>query len=247
MSTPEVRPRGTRLPRTARRSQLLVAAREVFVAQGYHAAAMDEIAERAGVSKPVLYQHFPGKHELYLALIDQHAKEVVEYVRDGLSSTRDNKLRGLGAISAFFDFIDREHEAFRLIFESDLTNDTEVATKVNAVNAQCADMIADLIHEETGKQPDECELLGMALVGMAHVAARFWLRNGRTMPRERAVGLVAGLAWRGVSGFPRLNDNGDVTDLTHGAEVADVTALSAFAGQSADPRTGIDSRPAEHG
>ena len=97
MSTPEVRPRGTRLPRTARRSQLLGAAREVFVAQGYHAAAMDEIAERAGVSKPVLYQHFPGKHELYVALIDQHAAEVVEAVRAGLGSTTNNKLRGVCA------------------------------------------------------------------------------------------------------------------------------------------------------
>ncbi len=203
MTTPDPRPRGTRLPRTARRTQLLVAAREVFVARGYHAAPMDEIAERAGVSKPVLYQHFPGKHELYLALIDQHSREVVECVRDGLSSTRDNRLRGLGAISAFFDFIDREHEAFRLIFESDLTNDPEVAVRVNAVHQQCAEMIAGLIQEETGLPPSECELLGMALGGMAHVAARFWLRNGRTMPREQAAGLIAQLAWRGVSGFPR--------------------------------------------
>jgi AcrR family transcriptional regulator len=206
---------------------------------------MDEIAERAGVSKPVLYQHFPGKHELYLALLEQHAKEVVQYVRDGLSATRDNKLRGLGAISAFFDFIDREHEAFRLIFESDLTNDAQVAAVVNDVHQQCADLIADLIHEETGKPPDECELLGMALGGMAHVAARFWLRNGRTMPREKAVGLVAGLAWRGVSGFPRLGGTGDTTIDVAG--VADVTALGDYAVHGADGRSGLEPRSAEHG
>ncbi len=64
--------RGQRMPRTERRAQLLDAAQSVFVARGYHAAAMDEIADRAGVSKPVLYQHFPGKLELYLALLDQH-------------------------------------------------------------------------------------------------------------------------------------------------------------------------------
>ncbi|MFL6128589.1 MAG: TetR/AcrR family transcriptional regulator, partial [Mycobacteriales bacterium] len=63
--------RGGRLPRSARRKQLMAAAQEVFVAQGYHAAAMDDIADRAGVSKPVLYQHFPGKLDLYLALLDQ--------------------------------------------------------------------------------------------------------------------------------------------------------------------------------
>ena len=63
--------RGTRLPRSARRAQLLEAARSVFVERGYHAAGMDEIADRAGVSKPVLYQHVPGKFELYLALLDE--------------------------------------------------------------------------------------------------------------------------------------------------------------------------------
>ncbi len=71
--SPQAKSGSTRLPRPARRLQLLGAARDVFVAQGYHAAAMDEIAERAGVSKPVLYQHFPGKLELYLALLDESA------------------------------------------------------------------------------------------------------------------------------------------------------------------------------
>ena len=85
--------RGTRLPRSARRKQLLGAAQEIFVAQGYHAAAMDDIAERAGVSKPVLYQHFPGKLELYLALLDQHATELVKKVRVALASTTDNRQR----------------------------------------------------------------------------------------------------------------------------------------------------------
>ena len=75
--TPDTRGRGARLPRSARRAQLLEAAQEVFVEPGYHAAAMDEIADRAGVSKPVLYQHFPGKLDLYLALLDQHSGELV--------------------------------------------------------------------------------------------------------------------------------------------------------------------------
>jgi AcrR family transcriptional regulator len=69
--------KGVRLPRRARRAQLLSAALEVFVAQGYHAAAMDDIAERAGVSKPVLYQHFPGKLDLYVALLDQSCDQII--------------------------------------------------------------------------------------------------------------------------------------------------------------------------
>src|SRR5437764_4220610 len=77
-ATSETRPRSTRLPRHERRRQLLDAALEVFVSQGYHAAAMDEIADRAGVSKPVLYQHFPGKLELYLALLDESTGSLVD-------------------------------------------------------------------------------------------------------------------------------------------------------------------------
>jgi len=172
------------------------------VAQGYHAAAMDEIAERAGVSKPVLYQHFPGKRELYLALIEQHSTEVVECLRGAIEDTPDNKQRVAGALGAFFDFIDRENESFRLIFESDLTNDPDVRVRVEAVNEQCGRMIAELIHEESGRPWPECELIGMGLSGMAHVAARYWLQKGRRMPREEAVRLLAGLTWRGIGAIP---------------------------------------------
>src|SRR4051795_3564497 len=90
--------RPVRLPRSARRKQLLAAAQQVFVAQGYHAAAMDDIADRAGVSKPVLYQHFPGKLELYLALLDTHCDAIIAKVRAAMNSTPDNKERVTGAI-----------------------------------------------------------------------------------------------------------------------------------------------------
>ena len=100
--------RGVRLTRSARRAQLLVAARDVFAAQGYHAAAMDDIAERAGVSKPVLYQHFPGKLELYRALLTTCADDLVERVRDAISRTSDNHERVAAAVSAYFDFVARD-------------------------------------------------------------------------------------------------------------------------------------------
>src|SRR5215475_8832948 len=105
--------RSGRLPRSARRRQLLTAAQEVFVANGYHAAAMDDIADRAGVSKPVLYQHFPGKLDLYLALIDQHTEALVNSVTSALAGTSDNKVRVSQATQAYFDFVDGEGEAFR--------------------------------------------------------------------------------------------------------------------------------------
>lgn len=187
----------------ARRRQLLGAAQEVFVAQGYHAAAMDEIAERAGVSKPVLYQHFPGKLELYLALLDEHAEGLVQRVRDALASTDDNKLRVERTMAAFYDFVAGEGEAFRLVFESDLRNVAPVRARVEQTNQQCAEMIALVIQEDTGVSSDEAHLLGMGLVGMAEVSARYWLSQRGTIPQDQAQHLIARLSWRGIGGFPR--------------------------------------------
>src|SRR5579862_3519034 len=107
-ATSDARPRSNRLPRHERRRQLLDAALEVFVSQGYHAAAMDDIAERAGVSKPVLYQHFPGKLELYLALLDTQAETLARTVTAALDATEDNQQRIHGVLSAYFGFVDRD-------------------------------------------------------------------------------------------------------------------------------------------
>ena len=122
--SPDTRSRGLRLPRSARRAQLLEAAQEVFVGSGYHAAAMDEIADRAGVSKPVLYQHFPGKLDLYLALLDQHSGELVALVRAALASTTRQQAAGRRHHRGVLRVRGPATGApFRLVFESDLTNE----------------------------------------------------------------------------------------------------------------------------
>jgi AcrR family transcriptional regulator len=202
-TTPDARPRGTRLPRLARRKQLLGAAQEVFVAQGYHAAAMDEIAERAGVSKPVLYQHFPGKLELYLALLDEHSEELVRKQREALATTTENKTRVQASFEGFYDFVAGEGEAFRLVFESDLRNVAPVRARVERTLAECAELVSQVIQEDTGVSNEEAHLLGMGLVGMAEVSARYWLSQHRSIPKDAAERLIARLAWRGISGFPR--------------------------------------------
>ncbi|HLZ36705.1 MAG TPA: TetR/AcrR family transcriptional regulator [Mycobacteriales bacterium] len=201
--TSDARRRGTRLPRPARRTQLLGAAREVFVAHGYHAAAMDHIAERAGVSKPVLYQHFPGKLELYLALLDQHAEELLRRVREALESTTDNKQRVAASIAAYFDFVDSDGEAFRLVFESDLRNEPAVRERVERSLEQCVEAITATIAADTGVSAEEARLLSVGLAGLAEVSARYWLASNGRVSKERAVRLLAALAWRGIRGFPR--------------------------------------------
>jgi len=203
MSLAQDAPRGTRLPRQARRAQLLDAAREVFVVQGYHAAAMDDIAERAGVSKPVLYQHFPSKLDLYLALIDAGREQLVAAVKEALDATTANKSRVQGVVQAYFDFVNDEAAAFRLIFESDLTNDPQVRERVDATNAECATLICAVIREDTGLTEDESMLLASGLTGLAQTAARHWLREDGRLPKDAAAALVARLSWRGISGVPR--------------------------------------------
>lgn len=203
-TTPDARPRGTRLPRNARRKQLLGAAQEVFVAQGYHAAAMDEIAERAGVSKPVLYQHFPGKMELYLALLEQHAEELVSTVRAALASTDDNKLRVAATFKAFFQFVSGEGEAFRLLFESDLRNVPAVRQRLESTLQQCAEAISQVIQEDTDIPSEDAHLLGMGLVGMAETSARYWLGHRGEIPQGTAEDMMARLAWRGISGWENV-------------------------------------------
>ena len=150
-TTPETAPkRGSRLPRLARRAQLLEAAQEVFVANGYHAAAMDDIADRAGVSKPVLYQHFPGKLELYLALLDTSCDAIVASVRDALKSTDDNKQRVAATMHAFYDYVANAQGAFRLVFESDLTNEPAVRERVDRVTHACAEAVSEVISADAG-------------------------------------------------------------------------------------------------
>ncbi|HEX4704757.1 MAG TPA: TetR/AcrR family transcriptional regulator [Pseudonocardiaceae bacterium] len=195
--------RGVRLPRTARRAQLLAAAQDVFVANGYHAAAMDEIAERAGVSKPVLYQHFPGKLELYLALLETHVDELVSRVRVAMESTTDNKLRVLAAVGAFFDFVDGEGQAFRMVFESDLRGEPAVQDAVERATSASVEAITETITADAGLSHDQAQLLAIGLVGLSQVSARFWLDTDRRLAKEEAVSLISTLAWRGIGGgFP---------------------------------------------
>jgi AcrR family transcriptional regulator len=202
-ATSDARPRSSRLPRHERRRQLLDAALEVFVSQGYHAAAMDDIADRAGVSKPVLYQHFQSKLELYLALLDQSVDELVATVRDALRSTTDNKQRVAATFSAYFEYVESEGQAFRLVFESDLSNEAAVRDRLERGQQECAEMISQMVRQDAGLDDDEAHLLSVGMVGLAQVTARYWLSTRDHIPREAAEQLVARLAWRGISGWPR--------------------------------------------
>lgn len=191
-----------RLPRAQRRAQLLEAAQVVFVEKGYHAAAMEDIADEAGVSKPVLYQHFPGKHDLYLALLDTQCDRLESLVLEAIESAADHKERVYAAIAAFFEFVGDEGQAFRLIFESDLTSDPEVRQRQRALESRVSDAISARVAADTGLPAELARLIGVTLVGTAQVSARAWLAHSPGIPQADAARAAGHLVWRGIGAFP---------------------------------------------
>ncbi|WP_026306901.1 TetR/AcrR family transcriptional regulator [Smaragdicoccus niigatensis] len=194
--------KGGRLPREERRNQLLAAATEIFVTRGYHAAQMDEISERAGVSKPVLYQHFPGKLDLYIAVQERYLDSLLSGVRNALASTTDNRERIRAAIAAYYEFVDHESEGFRLVFESDIRSEPTVSKRVDETLTACGDEIFRLISEDSGLDAARSRIIAEALVGMSQQTARWWLDADRPITKNEAVDMTVLLAWGGMARVP---------------------------------------------
>jgi len=191
----------TRMPRSARRRQLLDAASDIFVERGYHSAGMDEIAVHAGVSKPVLYQHFPGKLELYLAVLDLHAEGLVNGVVTALNGTAHNRQRVSAAVGAFFEFIDSDSQGYRLIFESDALDPAAIRRVESAIEA-CVDAVYGLVLHDSGLDPHRSRMLAAGLVGASQVNARYWIDANRPISKEEAIASTAALLWGGLSHVP---------------------------------------------
>lgn len=192
-----------RLPRDARRRQLLDAAREVFVETGFHAASMDDIATRAGVTKPVLYQHFGSKRDLYLAVLDQGSEFFLAAMKDALSSTNNNQDRVRAALNTYLEFMSRDDAAYRLVFESDLVNAPDVRERVDRIGRTGAQIVSQIIRDDTDLSDEESNLLAYGLLGLAQSAAQRYLTGHESMSITDAGKLLTALAWRGISGFPR--------------------------------------------
>jgi AcrR family transcriptional regulator len=150
----------------------------------------------------VLYQHFPGKLDLYLALLEQAADRIIGATREALAATPDNKQRVSATVRVFYAYVSDARGAFRLVFESDLTNEPAVRALVDRVTQSCAWEITEVISADTGLSAEESRLLAVALVGMAQVSARFWLDGPGELTEDEAASLISSLAWRGISRFP---------------------------------------------
>lgn len=162
-----------RLPAARRRRQLLDVALDLFGARGYHATSMDDIAERAGVTKPVLYQHFPSKSTLYHELIVTMGDELLEVVAAGAMEESSPHRRVLGGFRAYFRFVEEQTSAFLLLFGNTGSQTEESIKAVRRVERSIAATIAELIEVDLPR--DHLELLGYGIVGLAEVTSRQWV------------------------------------------------------------------------
>ncbi len=187
-----------RLSAPQRRSQLLAVAGRMFAEQGYHGLSMEQLADAAVVSKPVLYQHFPSKRELYLALVNDAAEELQFQVRKALEGTNDNQARVEAAIAAYFDFV--EDKRFRLLLGSAEAADDDVRAAVTGAEAKIAQVIGRLIADDAGLSEESANFLAWGVRGLASEGARWWIEH-RDVEKADAVRLLSRLVWRGLGAF----------------------------------------------
>jgi AcrR family transcriptional regulator len=185
-----------------RRDQLMDVARRMFGNQGFHAVSMDSVAKEAGVTKPILYDHFPSKRDLYLALLDATLVVLKEKVREALDLSTGNRERIRASFQAYFDFVEDQTEGFRLLMQENVGAEDDFREKVEEVRAEILSDVADLIARESKGTLDRehAETVALALIGMVeNVAQR--APNVDAGERKAALDILVQLAWRGITGL----------------------------------------------
>lgn len=203
--------RATRMPRDERRNQVLEVALDLFSRDGFHHVSMDDIAERAEVSKPVLYRHFPSKLDLYLAVVDHRGEALVAAVDEALAGIGTRPLASgkvvvqeitEALVRGYVRFVAESGDSFALLFESDVTHDDAVRGRVEHASRQVALTLRRGLREATGLSEDEADLVATVLLSMATATATSTYRSD-AVPVESAIDLISRLVWGGVSGLVR--------------------------------------------
>jgi AcrR family transcriptional regulator len=192
----------TRLPASARREVIERAATEVFAERGYRGAAIDEIAARAGVSAPVLYDHFASKLELYRRLLERTRNELLEMWREHLFVDEPAEVRIPRALDAWARYVEAHRDATRMFFR-EATGDPEAETVQREIQAQGRVAISMLLAREPGVEnlagsADQemlemaAEILRAGLTGLA-----IWWHEHPHVPREQIVRTAVNVLWTG--------------------------------------------------
>jgi AcrR family transcriptional regulator len=192
----------SRLPAAERRDQLLATALDVFARQGFHATSMNDVAEEAGVTKPVLYQHFTSKRELYLELLSEVGQRLLVAIEKATSEAGSPRAQVENGFGAYFRWVHDNHREFTLLFGSGARRDGEFAEAVHVVEEATADAIATLIHADV--DDDHRRLLAYGLVGLAEGTSRRLVSTGEDFDPARLAAQVADLAWGGLRSIRRI-------------------------------------------
>lgn len=189
-----------RLPAARRRRQLLDVALSVFAERGFHPTSMNEIANAAGVTKPVLYQHFGSKRELYLELLEDVGERLRHTIAKATAGADGPRAQVVSGFRAYFRFVSEQQAAFQLLFGGGTRRDLEFADAVRAVEVSIADIIATLI-DVPGLDTERRRLLAHGVVGIAEGTSRHWVLDGAPGDPDALALQAAELAWAGLRGL----------------------------------------------
>lgn len=192
-----------RMDAAARKEVITASALAAFARHGYHETSMADIAGDAGVTKPVLYQHFESKRDLYLHLLTKVGRELVDTVTAAASAVTGGRVQTEHGMVAYFRWVLDNTAAFILLFGGAARVDDEFAESVRLVESQMADAIAPLIAADLSVTDQRTMAFG--LVGMAEAVSRHLMATGEPFEPEDLGRQVAGLAWAGLRalGQPR--------------------------------------------
>lgn len=175
----------TRLPRAERERQMLETARGLFAARGYADVTMDEVAAAVGVTKPLLYNYYGNKEQLFLACMTPAAEALVDAVVSAVQSAADAPGALRAGLHAFFAFLDSDAEAWRLLHDETLPAGGEIAARIGEYRARMEGLVTASIRSESRA----VEPLSVAIFGAAEALGRWWLRTGE-LSAERTAELL---------------------------------------------------------
>lgn len=172
----------TRLPRAERMEQTVAAAHALFAEHGYAAVTMDGVAAAVGVTKPLLYNYFGNKEQLYLACLERAGEGLVATVVDAVAETTEPAEALRAGIRAFFEFVDEDRAAWSVLFDETLPAGGEIADRIAAYRTQLRDLSAASIAQQLppgrrDRARTEVEALSTAVMGAAESLVRWWLAD----------------------------------------------------------------------
>ncbi len=166
-----------RLTGEQRREQLLAVAASLFSDHGYRSTTMDDVAEAAGVTKPLLYQHFSSKKALYLEIVDAVAHRVLAAISEATARANGPREQVEFAILAYYILVVEDQASFQLLYDRDHGDDEELGRAVRRVETALISAVDPLIN--AGLEPDHRKFLAAGMVGMAEGASLAWIESRR--------------------------------------------------------------------